>query len=214
MLDYGADGISVPLNKCKKVFVAFPPTEKNLSCFGQAQGQKAILGRTGSSLEGGFIALLDLEDCIYLPAGCIHATFTIEGGFLVTKDFTTMDSTAAFARCIASGAHKFIEERHVPDWLGWYLKCLNVALNNRTATEVIRAWIETQTILEQWMARDEGWRTEADQVWTKFLSSGRLMLETCLCGRHSGGKGFSAHFQEEHLGFTRNKTKKRKALQK
>lgn len=42
-----ADGISAPMGSCEKVWVTFPPTERNLALMSKAEGQKAKVARIG-----------------------------------------------------------------------------------------------------------------------------------------------------------------------
>jgi hypothetical protein len=96
--------------------VIYPPDKRYLSQLESAEGQKAKLARIGPSLKGGIIMKTTSAEAIYLPAGCIHATFTIEGGYLIALDFTTMGSMKAFSTYIASGMDFFLGAKKRVDY--------------------------------------------------------------------------------------------------
>ena len=73
----------------EKYWLLYPPTEKNLTAIKSIDGQRGKLLRLVHQLEGGVIVETTSSHAILLPAGCAHATFTLQGGYLVTKDFTT-----------------------------------------------------------------------------------------------------------------------------
>ena len=87
-----------------------------------AEGQKAKLVRLAPSLEGGMIMKTTSAEAIYLLAGCIHATFTIEGGYLIAIDFTTMNSAKAFSEYLVSGLDNFLGTRSQRDCFDWFCK--------------------------------------------------------------------------------------------
>jgi hypothetical protein len=88
-LDYGMDGISAPLDGCTKIWFLYTPTLHNLALMAQERGQHGKLARLADRLEGGIVTQTTSAEAIYIPAGCLHAVFTTEGGFLVSIDCTT-----------------------------------------------------------------------------------------------------------------------------
>jgi hypothetical protein len=106
--NHGTDGVSAPTGRCVKIWLIYPPTPENLRRLLGTEGQGTNRIRIGLSLEGGITLKTTSAQAIYLPAGCIHATLTIEGGYLAAVDFTTMGSVKAFSRCITSGLDRFL----------------------------------------------------------------------------------------------------------
>ena len=49
-------------------------------------------------LEEGLVVHTTSAEAVYLPAGCLYAVFTTEGGFLVSIDCTTHMSVWPFAQ--------------------------------------------------------------------------------------------------------------------
>ncbi|KAG4430017.1 hypothetical protein IFR05_014500 [Cadophora sp. M221] len=74
---------------CEKLWIMFPPTPQNLQLMQSADGQRSKLARIGKDLGGGLVIKADSSQALYIPAGCIHAVFTLHGGFLVSLEFTT-----------------------------------------------------------------------------------------------------------------------------
>jgi hypothetical protein len=66
------------------------------------QGQHAKFARSAALLEGGMVVRTTSKDALYIPAGCLHAVFTIRGGFLVSVDCTTRDSIWPFSQYLKS----------------------------------------------------------------------------------------------------------------
>jgi hypothetical protein len=88
-------------------------------------GQRAKLVRIMHQLEGGIMVETTAAHAIYIPAGCIHATFTLQGGFLVAKDFTTSKSITAMAAYITCGLHENLPEQAREACFGWFERCLD-----------------------------------------------------------------------------------------
>lgn len=86
------DGTSTTIDECEKIWLLFPGTTRNLSLMKGEDGLQAKLARIGGLLEGGAIVRTTSSDALYIPAGCIHAVFTIRGGFLAAVECTTARS--------------------------------------------------------------------------------------------------------------------------
>jgi hypothetical protein len=91
-------------------------------------------------LEGGIIVSTNASHAIYLPAGCIHATFTLQGGFLIAKDFTTSESLAAIASYLLHGLDREI-------CYEWFERCLDVCLGSGKLNLALEAWVRSQEAL-------------------------------------------------------------------
>lgn len=88
--------------KCLKVFILFPPTEKNLYAFNQDYNDRTeILGRLCRVLEGGVFHFLDSSSGIRLPPGCLHAVLTIIPGFLVSQSYMDSQTIAGLSMLCA-----------------------------------------------------------------------------------------------------------------
>lgn len=90
MVDYGAGGLSTVLGDCQKTWLRYPLTETDLAAMRAVEGQRAKLARIMHQLEGGVVVVETISDhAIQIPAACIHATFVLQGGYLIAEDFTT-----------------------------------------------------------------------------------------------------------------------------
>jgi hypothetical protein len=66
-------------------------------------GQRGKLLRILNRLEAGILVETTAAHALYIPTGCIHATFTMEGGYLITEDFTTSKSINTISAFITAG---------------------------------------------------------------------------------------------------------------
>jgi hypothetical protein len=70
----------------------------------------------------------DSGHALTIPSAYLHATLTIKGGFLVTKDFATRYTIQSFSRYLAWGLQQELDENSRANCYYLYLDCLNVAL--------------------------------------------------------------------------------------
>lgn len=122
------DGLSTTIDTCRKLWFIFPPTSHNLELMKAKLSQNAKLLRIGHQLEGGVVCETAGGQAVYLPAGCIHAVLTLEGGFLASLDFTTRESVQAFGRYIAKDLYRALDEESQRNCFFSYLEFLEVAL--------------------------------------------------------------------------------------
>jgi hypothetical protein len=190
-----ADGISVTMGKCEKVWLCFPPTTHNLQLMQKVEGQKSKLMRIGKDLEGGMIFKTDSTQAIYLPVGTIHAVFTLVGGFLIAIDFTTPTSAktyAALLRAELDGSGTFQEtifER--------FLSSVSLGLDNNKVIESVSAWIDGFERLKRRAVEEKEWATTAQEVWDEFLRNWKGKKIACPCGK-MGRQNFAEHFSTYH----------------
>lgn len=107
-IDYGVAGASRTLEECVKYWLMFPPTLENLRHMADAnaqstKGQAANRSDILRNLMGGIVVETTSDKVLYIPAGCIHSTHTVSGGFLIAKDFVTKDTYGTMMRLIESG---------------------------------------------------------------------------------------------------------------
>ncbi|KAJ5203619.1 uncharacterized protein N7498_004498 [Penicillium cinerascens] len=121
-----ADGLSTVIGDCRKIWLLYPPTDKNLKAMQSVDGQRAKLLRLAHQLEGGVLIKTTSSHAIFIPVGCAYATFTLQGGYLVIKDFTTAKSLNAIASFIFYRLDEAlpIEAREV--CFDWFERCLDV----------------------------------------------------------------------------------------
>jgi len=183
--------------------VLYPPSERNLRLMQTVEGQKAKLISLAASLEGGLIALTTSVHAIYIPAGCIHGTFTSVGGFLVTKDFTSMGSAMAFSWYLALNLHSCLSRQGKKLCFQWYLDCLDVTLSNGRAALALEAWIEAEVQIQAFVVDKPALAKAFGQVWKKHLDTGNTLYSTCPCGRKGKNEKYSVHVEDYHLAFLR-----------
>ncbi len=146
-------------------------------------------------------------DATYLPAGCIHATFTIEGGGLVAIDFATMGSVKAFSAYITSGIDCFLGTKDQKDCFDWFAICLDVALANNRVVDALKAWIDALGRIQGRADSDSRWRRKMKRIWESFLARPSF-FNPCPCGGMKATQALRAHLEATHLSFLYLEAKK------
>jgi hypothetical protein len=192
------DGLSSPLHDCEKIWLLYPPTQCNLSLMKRADGQHGKLARIGHLLEGGIIVRTSSADAIYIPAGCMHAVFTLHGGFLVALDCTTSKSIWAFAQYLQHGLDVSLDVEGRRECLFFFLESLEVALHNSlTAPDAVRAWLSIENRLRTIAQRDAEWKAAAKEVWGSW--DGDVPLHCLDCHCISSEAIDKSHLEQAHL---------------
>ncbi len=163
------------------------------------EGQKAKLVSLAASLEGGVIVLTTSVHAIYIPAGCIHGTFTLIGGFLVTKDFTSMGSIMAFSWYLALNLHSCLGRQGKTLCFRWYLDCLDVAFNNGKAAQVLEAWIRAEVQIQAFFVEKSSFAKAFRQAGKKYFFAGNIWHTSCPCGWKGEKESYRMHVEDHHL---------------
>jgi hypothetical protein len=192
-----ADGLSVPMGACKKVWVAFPPTPNNLTLLAKQEGRKMKIRRIGNNLEGGVIFKTTSEDAVYLPVGCIHIVFTTVGGFLNALDFTTPESVGTYPTLFLANLDRR-NSAFNDDCLKFFHDSLELALDNQKEQDAIAAWIVAQNSALEYGKANATWKTAVLVLWNDFLQRKAAKKVNCPCGKSKEGE-FVDHFQSKHL---------------
>jgi len=153
------------------------------------------------SLECSLIVQTTSSKAIYLPAGWIHAVFTITSGFLVTMDFTTQDSIEAFLRYLKFNLDTTLDTKSQIHCYKYYLDCLNVALTNGRNIKALQSWVSIENRLQAIGDDNPKWRECAKQIWEKYLSGEEVEQYSCSCGWSNPESCFKRHFENTHLSF-------------
>ncbi|KAH7357093.1 hypothetical protein BKA65DRAFT_580384 [Rhexocercosporidium sp. MPI-PUGE-AT-0058] len=164
-----SDGVSSPIGQCRKLWMVFPPTTKNLVLMKQAEGQRAKLDRIGKKLEGGLVFRTNSDEAIYLPAGCIHAVIPLQGGFLIATDFTTPLSSKPYAAMINAG----LDDSGAADTFRLevfrrFLSSVDYGLSCKHEALAITSWIGTLNI-RRYAKVCQNWKKTAIKVWNEFF---------------------------------------------
>lgn len=196
--DYGRDGISAALHECEKVWVMYPPTPQNLQWMADHRGQQAKLAKGMAVLEGGVVVHTTSAEAVYLPAGCLHAVFTVSGGFLVSIDCTTQMSVWPFAQYLRYNVQAEIEANEQRDCYFLFLDSLDVALQNAGERDAFRGWIEVEPVLQMKRKNDRAWVRAARKVWDDYLKTDPIVDLECPC-QVAVSSSFLEHLMDCHL---------------
>ncbi|KIW36546.1 uncharacterized protein PV06_11200 [Exophiala oligosperma] len=197
-IDYGKDGISATLHDCEKVWVMYPPTPRNLQWMAEHRGQQAKLAQGMGVLDGGVVAHTTLAEAVYLPAGCLHAVFTLVGGFLVSIDCTTQRSVWPFAQYLRYNMQAELGATEERNCYFLFLQSLDVALQNAGERDAFRAWVEVEDVLQIKRKNDRGWVRAARKVWDDYLQADPIIDVECPC-QGAVGSCFLEHLKDRHL---------------
>ena len=187
------DGISAPLDACEKIWLIFPPTDGNLSLMDRERGQQAKLSRIGTELEGGIIERTTSAEALYLPAACLHAVFTVAGGFLVSIDCTTRSSVWSFSKYLRYQLHLELDDVGQQECYSMFLRCLEVSLANSYIDLAIRSWVSIEDILHQHADTSDQWLHAAITLWQPYIDSDTASRCPCRSPRLTPMHRFATH---------------------
>jgi hypothetical protein len=196
-LQDSTDGLSVPLGACRKVWIVFPPSKKNLALLAKQEGRKAKVRRIGQQLEGGVIFETTSAEAVYLPVGCIHAVFTTVGGFLNALDFTTPDSIKTYPALFEANVDRRNHSFEVA-CLKYFLESVDLGLDGQQEEDAIAAWVEAGDRVREHAAKELSWKAKATAIWNDFLNIAAAKKMVCPCGGSKRGD-FVGHFRACHL---------------
>lgn len=187
----------MPVGPCTKLWLCFPPTEKNIDLMAKADGQKAKLVRIGKKLEGGIIYQTTSANAIYLPAGTLHSVFTIRGGFLASVDFITPRSSLPLSSLLAGDIDQLAPGSFRKELFARYLASVELGLDNKTESLAISSWIKAFERIIEYAKTNEEWRAKGVQMWRDWFGTMGSKKITCPCG-NQGAETLKRHLWTAH----------------
>jgi hypothetical protein len=199
-IDYGADGISKTLGDCEKYWFLFPPTAYNLNLLASVHGDHGKLSKLLQTLEYGIITRTKASEALYIPSGCIHATYTTTGGFLVAKDFVTTHTFGAIVSLMRSEYFKVFDSQSRELCLKWFMTSIEVALEYRRFSNVFESWVAAESVLRTLARKDQAWiYRRARNCFEDALSEISEGVARCPCGWKQMQGTFKTHWRKTHL---------------
>ena len=193
----------------------FPPTTKNLRLMQMADAQRGKLARVGKDLEGCLIFKTTSRQALYIPVGCIHAVFTIHGGFLLSIEFSTPESVRVLAALLNSNFDRFKDQYAQCELPGQFIESINLALQQNRPLVGLKAWIDIEdrirrwaskcedgnqaTKNKHWIKRRDAWKKKVSTTWDRFFSSVHSKTVICPCGTMEMGISLKDHFRAKHM---------------
>lgn len=183
------------IGDCRKIWLLYPPTDNNLTAMKSIDGQRGKLLRLAHQLEGGVLVETTSSNAIFLPAGCVHATFTLQGGYLVTKDFTTEKSLNAISSFIVYGLDENLPTEAREICFDWFERCLDVTLSQQHVITAVSAWLKAGKKLASWASTHRRWRINVRRLWEHHCQDS---LVSCPCELQEPTPFFQ-HFCSVHI---------------
>jgi hypothetical protein len=181
----------------------------------QADAQRSKLARIGKVLEGGLIYKTTSAEAIYVPVGCIHAVFTIHGGFLLSIEFNTPKAAKVLSALFLSDFHIRKDQYALAELPGQFIEAVALALRENQVLLAIESWIKLREHIMQWADNSEDrseatrnefwierrpdWKKKVSETWNEFFSSPHSHKVICPCGGMKAGESFQEHFRAEHM---------------
>lgn len=144
---------------------------------------------------------------IHIPAASLHATFTLQGGFLVARDFTTSRSLMAISTLLSNGLDENLPLEARTVLFEWFERCLDISITHRKITEAVSAWLRAETKLASWASSQRGWRVSVRCMWEQASLE---VMDICPCGEQLPQASFTNHFASAHLSFILSSTQLRR----
>lgn len=158
----------------------------------------------------------DSSEALYIPAGCIHAVYTLHGGFLITLEFMTPVSVKVLSTLLNAQFDRFKDQWLQSELPGQFLESVELALTQNQVQVGMEAWINTQDRLRLWFDKDQdfhestrnqywmdrraGWEKKVRDVWATFFRSSHSRSSlSCPCKRMRRGQTLQEHFYAEHF---------------
>jgi hypothetical protein len=163
------------------------------------ENHRVKLSRIMHQLEGGISVVTTASHAIYIPAGCIHATFTVQGGFLIAKDFTTSESLGAITSYLLHGLDRALSLAAQEICYEWFGRCLDVCLGSGNLNLALEAWVRSQDSLDTWAASHRQWRVNVRRLWEQHLHESTA--QNCPCGWEETSMSLPQHVFTVHLTF-------------
>ncbi|KAH9905205.1 hypothetical protein F4778DRAFT_729069 [Xylariomycetidae sp. FL2044] len=99
-VDHGKHGVTLLYGGCVKLWALYPLTPYNLERFSTARGSDVAFIQLQGQLEGGKFCVQTEDQAIYLPPGCVHSTFTLQGGLTPGIEFSTVECLEPAAKML------------------------------------------------------------------------------------------------------------------
>ena len=198
-VDRGMEGLAITIEHCQKLWFLWPPTPGNLREFERVLRKGGGGRMVACNLDDGIITYTDSTMAIYVPAGWIHATLTLSGGFLAGITFVAAESIFITAQCFA------MDLRHTPDEFEencqHYIDALEVSLRTQDVAielQAVESWVTLQSALQRLVTKKCKALADTMEIWSSFLA-GDITWQACPCKWE--GESFAAHFLSKHLYF-------------
>jgi len=228
-VDQGTNGLSVGVGrdedpwqiKVHKVWLFWPPTERNLATYEELKQSKDLRLLRSSELHDGIITAFGIHHGIFIPAGWLHATVTTRSGFLGGINIHSPDTILMASKI------KSMDLRLMPYEVSQHLynfqDAIEVALDpsvaepKRSLHLAIQGWFEIEAALSKIKINMGHNRSQCSKIldaWGTILDqhpefddrccgcwAGRGERRDGCCSCKSKKKRFRKHFWTEHLAF-------------
>ncbi|KAH6670176.1 hypothetical protein B0J14DRAFT_114008 [Halenospora varia] len=158
-------GRAVCVDRCTKVWLVWPPTDRNLQLWADKKGLGVALKVYGARLEGGIIIRTSGNkpgaNAITLPAGTLHCVFTVFGGILTGTNYSTAEDIPLAARMLEIQVKRGQYEDQIEKDCSWLTKTVEIVINilPTYATSALSAVARLLRHIEDYeRSQDDGWK--------------------------------------------------------
>ncbi|KAK7928561.1 hypothetical protein PG985_005559 [Apiospora marii] len=88
-IDPLSHGITTSFGNCVKLWALYPPTDADVRLFLQSRHIMNNFVHLANRLQGGEFCITTEKVALYIPPGCLHATYTLAGGLTPGIQYTT-----------------------------------------------------------------------------------------------------------------------------
>lgn len=173
-------------------------------------GKQQRLKRCGENLEGGIIIPTygsEYQDnCLSIPAGCLHSVFTYNGGFLGGFNYSSAEDLVLASKMISSQLPRLQVQDQLMEDIHWYLLTLEEALEANDFKIIPRAFyslVELLKAVDLYPDRNDTIskkvKGKAEKAWRKWRAMNAIgKYCKCVCG--TVFEDFKEHFTVENCG--------------
>ncbi len=216
-IDQGTNGLSVGLGhesdpsllKVHKIWFFWPPTKYNLTMYEELKRTGGLRLLRSGELEHGLTTEFGINQGVFLPAGWLHATVTIQSGFLGGITINSPDTIRLASKLKAMDIR--LQPQDLALHLDNYLDAIEVALSpefddSHDSTGPIEGWLELESTLRKVKINTNHHRTRCSKIldaWKGYLERNLDLdrnIKCCACrlkreGDEEVGGGFRKRFR-------------------
>lgn len=173
-IDQTRDSLITVLGKSRKLVLMWPLSSPNreLLLHYVLAGERESFVPLCAQLEAPVLEVMDSNTAIFMQAGVIHATITLEGGMLVGINTFSAGSALASLQCFVFELEAEVERDYGPIFHLFALQLKAIVGHLDISRRFLRAWVSLSSKIAETVARragrkrlTKGEKRELDNMW-------------------------------------------------